>query len=109
MNLEFKLYELKEESRLYKKAVIETKGPNEFIIVGEELLGGKLDCFKVHQVSEEGICIIGGLLIDECAFTVPKEDLVIKANNCSYESAEFDISKKYLTMEIIENIQRLND
>jgi hypothetical protein len=108
MLLEFKLYELKEESRLYKKAVIEAKGPNEFIIVGEEMLGKDCDCFKVHQMGKEGLKLIGGLDIVESAFLARKEDLILKADNCSYESTEMDIPKEYLTMEIIENIQRLN-
>lgn len=109
MKLEFNICKLKEDSRLYKKACLETGEPNEFIIVGEEKVGHGMDCYKVQQVGEEGIRLIGGLKIDEAALLVEKKDLTINSDKPGVESIELEVPKEYLTVEIIENIQRLND
>lgn len=109
MVLEFKTYELKEESGLYKNIVQSANKPNEFIIVGEELIGKEIDCFKVQHVGEKGISLISALTIDESALLVPKEDLKLKKDDLpGYEIQEIDIPREYLTMDIIESIQRLN-
>lgn len=108
MNIEFKVYQLKKGTKMYKTMVEDTKQPNEFIIVGEEMLG-KLDCYKVHQLDDKGLSLFGGLKIDECAFLLEKKELELKGNDVSYETTELDIPKKYLSMDIIENIQRLNE
>lgn len=109
MKLEFKVYEIKENTRSYKQLIENIKFKNEFIIVGEAKLGEQLDCFKAQAIDEKGITIIGGMKIDEAALFIPKEDMKIIGDGVSYETEEFDIPKKYLTMEIIENIQRLNE
>lgn len=108
MDLEFKVYELKEDSGIYKMAVVDAKKPNEFIIVGEELVGGKLDCYKVQQLEDQGIKLLGGMKIDEAAYSIEKNQLKLKGDDISFESTEIDIPRKYLTMKIIETIQRLN-
>jgi hypothetical protein len=106
MILKFKTYQLKEGTKMYKDMVEKTNQPNDFIIVGEEMLGS-LDCYKAHQIDDRGICFIGGLKIDEFALFIEKKDLKLK-DGLGCEIQEFDIPKKYLTMDIIENIQRLN-
>jgi hypothetical protein len=107
MLLEFKVYQLKEGTRTYDSFVKISNKPNDFIIVGEEKLSKDYDCYKVQQVYENGICMLGGLMIDEAALLVKKDELELKGD-IGYETQEFDIPKKYLTMDIIENIKRLN-
>lgn len=113
MNLEFKTYSLKKESRCYKMIVEDSKKLNEFIIVGEEVIGSgekALDCFKVHQLDEKGITLLGGLNIDESAFLIEKKDLELKKDKFpGVEIQEFDIPMEYLTKRIIKNIKRLNE
>ena len=109
MNLEFKIYELKEGTRTYKQLIEKFKLPNEFIVVSEELVGGNIDCFHAHPVEEKGINFIGGLPIDECTMNIPKEDLRLQGDGVGYNTYEFDIPREYLTMEAIENIKRLNE
>lgn len=105
MKLEFKLYEIKEESRLYEKL----DGINEFVIVGEEKLSDDYDCYKIQKVYENGIRVFGGMKIDEFCMLVPKQDLRIKGSSNCFITIGLDIPKKYLTMSTIENIQRLNE
>lgn len=104
MILEFKVYKLKENSTFYKTIFNGGNRPNEFIVVGEE--GG---FYKLQQVEENGICFIGDMPIDEFTLMLPKEDMELKGDGISTEIQEFDIPKKYLTLDIIETIQRLNN
>lgn len=106
MVLEFKVHQLKEESKSYKRMVADANKPNEFIIVGEEMFTD-LDCYKVQQMDEKGLCLIGGLTIEEFSLLVQKCDLIPKPG-LGYEIMVIDVPKEYLTIEIIENIQRLN-
>lgn len=103
MNIEFKIYELKEDSKQYNTLVEKPNAPNNFIIVGEEN-----NWYKAHLIDERGLCLIDGLTVDEFSLLINKNDLKIKADGFSVEILEIDIPKKYLTMDIIENIQRLN-
>lgn len=106
--LEFKLYKLKETSVMYKVAVEDSNNPNEFIIVGEQLLSKDYDCYKVIQsIDNEDLKLISGLKLDEFGFLIKKDDLELTVD-WGYESLELDIPKDYLTLDIIENIQRLN-
>lgn len=102
MILEFKIYKLKQESKLYKRVVEKDNGLNEFIIIGEED-----EYFEVQQLYENGLIMIGGLKIDESAYCVLKDDLENKVE-LGWEIQEIEIPREYLTMDIIENIQRLN-
>ncbi|MCE5220186.1 MAG: hypothetical protein LLF98_02665 [Clostridium sp.] len=103
MNLEFNIYELKEDSKQYNALIEKSKSPNNFIIVGEEK-----DWYKAHMIDDRGLCLIDGLTVDEFSLLIDKNDLQIKTNGFSREIMEMDIPKKYLTINIIENIQRLN-
>lgn len=113
MNFEFKTYELKKESRFYKMMVESNNKPNEFIVVGEEVVGTgekAIDCFKVHQLDEKGIVLLGGLNIDESAFLIEKKDLQFKKDDLpGIEIQEIDIPMNYLSKRIIKNINRLNE
>jgi hypothetical protein len=75
----------------------------EIIIVGEEKLGDKL-YLRGSTIGEKGLCLIGGLMLDESGYLIPEEDL--EYMSCS---AEYNIHKKYLNMRIIEDIQRINE
>lgn len=103
MILEFNIYKLKQESKMYKRLVEKDNGINEFIIIGEED-----EYFKVQQLYENGLIMIGGLKIDESAYHVLKSDLENKVE-LGWEIQEIDVPREYLTMDIIENIQRLNN
>lgn len=102
MILEFKIYKLKQESKLYKRVVEKDNGLNEFIIIGE-----KDEYFEVQQLYENGLIMIGGLKIDKSTYCVLKDDLENKVE-LGWEIQEIEIPTEYLTMDIIENIQRLN-
>jgi hypothetical protein len=104
MKLDFKVYELKKDSKQYPIIIEKFNQPNEFIIVGEDN-----DWYKVQQIGENGITMIDGLKIDEFCMIVPKEDLELKTENFGVLIQEWDIPKEYLTMTTIENIQRLNE
>ena len=105
MLLEFKLYEAKECSHLYKLACSDDDSLNSFIIVGEE----NQDYFQVHQIDEKGLGLLSGLKINEAAFIVKKEDIKLKSDGLGYETVELDIPKEYLTLDIIEGIIKLNE
>jgi hypothetical protein len=103
MFLEFQILELKESSRLYNSLVKKGNKTNEFIVVGEES-----ENYKAQQMEDDGICLISGLSIDEFSLLIPKEDLKRKGVEVGIETVELDIPKKYLSLDIIENIQNLN-
>jgi hypothetical protein len=106
MNLEFKVYQLKPESKMYKSMIERTNANNEFVIVGEEKFD-TLDCYKAHQVENSSIPVLADLKIDYFALFIAKNELELKGDMCC-EILEFDIPKKNLTIDIIENIKRLN-
>jgi hypothetical protein len=105
MNLEFSIFKLKEGSKSYQQLIKSDEDKNEFVIVGED---AELNCLKVQQLGEKGIMVIGGLNIDECSLLVYKEDLTACFDGISSSICEIDIPKKYLTVDIIDNIKRLN-
>ena len=104
MILKFIVYELQESSTYYKTIFNGGNRPNKFIVVGEE---GSM--FKLQQIEEDGISFLGELTIDEFTIMLPKEDMKLKGDGVSTEIQEFDIPKKYLTLDIIETIKRLNN
>lgn len=108
MNLEFRIYQLKKDSRFYNSLIINGKDLNEFIVVGEKDLGKGFDCFKVQQLYKKGLQLIDGLKIDD-TYNILKKDLRLKGNSHDYETVELNIPKEYLTLDIVDNIKRLND
>lgn len=104
MNLEFKLYEVNEESKSFnmlKNSIPNIK--NDFIIVGEDE-----NFFKLINVGSEEIKLIKGLNIEEIAYLFDKSDVKLQGNNIYTDTIELDIPQEYLSMEIIENIKKLN-
>ena len=97
MRLEFDLYKV-EDMDEYLKSII--KG-NEFIIVGE-LMADNEEYFMCHTITD-GIKLIDGVNIQDFSYRLPKN--YFKKTGVS---VELDIPKKYLTLDIIEDIQRLN-
>ena len=107
MNIEFNIFKLKKDSKTYKqwstKDYMQKELDCDIIIVGEEMLGDKL-YLRGLTVGEKGLCLIGGLLLDESGYLIPEEDL--EYTSCL---TEFSIHKKYLNVRIIEDIQRINE
>lgn len=109
VNLEFKTYQLKEGTRNYNQLIKKGKLHNEFIVVGEESVKDYGECFKALPSSDEGIKLISVLNLREQAMTILKEELQLKKDDLpGIETQELNIPKKYLTVDIIEDIQRLN-
>ncbi|SFM09735.1 hypothetical protein [Pelosinus propionicus] len=104
MKLDFKVYKLKESSKMFKQ-LLANDDTNEFIVVGEDAEAGFL---RVQQFGKKGIVLFGGLNIDECAYLVKKEDLELDCDDMSHSVFEIDIPKKYLTLDIVDSIKRLN-
>jgi hypothetical protein len=108
MVLEFKTYVLKEGTRSYKQLIEKGKLHNEFIVIGEENIKDYGKCFKALPHSDEGIKLLPVNLLDQ-AMTILKEELELKKDDLpGIETCEIDIPKKYLTLDIVEDIQRLN-
>ena len=111
MNLEFNIYKIKEDSSWYQ-IVKKYNGLNEFIVVGEEkdksFKDGK-KYFKMLELDENGLTVFGDLKLDEMAYLIPESEIVLAGDGVGIESTELDIPKSHLTMDLIENIQRLNE
>lgn len=97
MRLEFDLYKVEDMDECLKSII---KG-NEFIIVGELMVDNE-EYFMCHTITD-GIKLIDGVNIQDFSYRLPKN--YFKKTGVS---VEFDIPKKYLTLDIIEDIQRLN-
>ena len=109
MELEFKTCQLKEGTRVYNALVGKGNLHNEFIIIGEENIKGYADCYKVLPSSDKGLKLISALTLVEQALSVPKSDLELKKDDLpGIEYQTLNMPKKYLTVDIIEDIQRLN-
>lgn len=110
MKLEFKVFKLKEESqslkyiknrieRLKKDGKLKYNLKNEFIIVGEEN-----EYYKVQQLHENGLTLVDGLDIEELSLRLLKKEL-------EWDGVTFtilDIPKKYLNIDIVDNIKIIN-
>jgi hypothetical protein len=108
MLLEFKTCQLKKGTKNYKQLIENIKLTNEFVVVGEENIKDYADCYKVLN-APENMSLISALTLDEQAMRIPKDELELKKDDLpGYETQEIDISKEYLTLDIVENIQRLN-
>ena len=102
MLLEFKLYKASEESKMFK-VISKYNSSNEFIIVGEDG-----DYFKVQQLTERGLVMVSDFPLDELAYSIKKKDLFPLSDGIGTDYTEIEIPKKYLNVDLIETIQRLN-
>lgn len=111
MNLEFKIYKMREDSSYFEKFK-KYNELNEFIVVGEEkdktFKDGK-KYLKMLELDENGLTVFGDLKLDEMAYLIPESEVMLNGDGVGTEITELDISKNHLTMELIENIQKLNE
>lgn len=107
MDIEFNVYKLKKDSPTYQQwsnqKYMQQELDREIVIVGEEMLGDKL-YLKGCTIGEDGLCLIGGLMLSDMGYLIPEEDL----ERTQFVSG-YDIPKKYLNIEVIEDIQRVNE
>lgn len=107
MKLEFKVVYLKDNSdslRKLKKTFDRLPNPrhkfsNEFIIVGENER-----YLKLLQLHEDGITLVADFPLDYVTYEIPKEDILW--DGMLY--TELNIPKDRLSVDIIENVIRLN-
>jgi hypothetical protein len=105
MDLEFKVYKVKEDSESYKWLYeMGINEENEFIVVGEED-----DYYKVLQLRDSSLSLFSDMRLDIMASKFKKEDLKLSGDGVGIESAVFSIPKKNLTLDLIEDILRLNE
>lgn len=114
MKLEFRAVELKEDSKWLEKIKkqievlrannnLRHEMRNEFIIVGEVNIENE-EYYKVNQLNESGLSTFGGLDLATIALTIPKKEF-------NWDGETFtilDIPKENLTVDVIDNIKRLN-
>lgn len=107
MKIEFNLFKLKKDSKTYQnwstKTYMQKELDCDIIIVGEEKLGDTL-YLRGCTIQDDKLSLIGGLQLNDIAYYIPECDL--EYTSCS---AEFSIHKKYLSMGMIEDIQRINE
>lgn len=107
MDIDFNIYRLKKDSKTYQEWSISKFMQNDkdcdIIIVGEETLGDK-PFLKGCTIGKNGLCLIGGLKLNESSYLIAEEDL----DKTSLIEV-YDIHKKYLSMDIVEDIQKVNE
>ena len=115
MKINFKVLKLKESSKYYEslkrqyerakasKNFSGRKSLNEFILVGSEIVDGE-EWYKVHQLTDRGLVLICDFNLDEIVLPIPKKEFTWDGDSFN----EIDIPKKHLTVDIIENIKKLN-
>lgn len=103
MKLEFKIFEINENR--FKNLNLNV---NEFIKVGE-VKQGKSNICLLHHINDEGIRLINGLDIQTSAYMIERSNVKFKGNEYFSGSVILDIPKKYLTIDIIEEIKLLNE
>lgn len=106
MLLEFKLLKINDENDFFKK-ISQFNKNNEFIMIGEETIEGK-EYLKVIQLKDTGLSLIDGLQLDTLALSIEKDEFRLSNDGIGVDYSEFEIPKKYLTLDLIETIQRLN-
>jgi hypothetical protein len=103
MNINFPIYWLKKDSDTYnrwsKAPMLKQYIDSDFIVVGENR-----DNLKCISVDNNEICLIGGLMLDEVTYLIPESDM----ERTAYTN-EFNIPKKYLSLDTVENIQKVNE
>lgn len=110
MKFEFKTYKLKQESVLFK-LLLENYNItcDEVVIVGDEKIADEY-YYKVIQLCEDGLKLIKSLTIKESSYYAKKEDLVpTNEAGIGTDSVEIEIPAEFLSVSIIEDIQRLNN
>lgn len=105
MVLEFIIREVKEGTKLDRELLSKFGSDNEFIVVGEVNMPGYGDCYRVQCIGE-GLRLIGGVDISTQSYTCLKSDLE-EVGSC-FDTASLDIPKEYLTLDIVDDILRLN-
>ena len=107
MKIEFNLFRLKKNSKTYQKwsekPYMQKEVDCDFIIVGEEKIGDKL-YLRGCSIHDDKLTLIGGLQLNDTAYHIPEEDL--EYTSCL---SEFNIHKKYLSLGVLEDIQRINE
>lgn len=110
MDLELITYQLKKDTGEYERIVkggefgTGTSEDNQFVIVASQ---GK-DVYA-HQIKDEILVLLPGLDIVEQAYLVPKKSLKLyQKGQCGTTISEFNIDLKYLTLEIVAEIKKLN-
>lgn len=114
MKLEFRSVELKEDSIWLERLKKQTESlrasnnlrhelTNEFIIVGEENIENE-EYYKVNQLNENGLSIFGGLDLTTIALTIPKKEFKWDGETFTI----LEIPKENLTLDIVDDIKRLN-
>lgn len=114
MKLEFRAVELKEDSKWLKRMKKQTEMlkannnlrhemKNEFIIVGEESIENE-EYYKVNQLNESGLCIFGGLDLATISLSIPKREFKWDGETFTI----LDVPKESLTVDLIDDIKRLN-
>lgn len=106
MLLKFNLFKINEDSKLFRLLKKYDK-TNEFIVVGKEIIDRK-EYLKVHQLGKKGLCLLGGFKLDECAYSIPKDEIKPYGDGIGIDYVEMKIDKKYLSVDLIETIQNLN-
>lgn len=105
MQLEFIVREVKKNTKLDIELLRRFDGENQFIIVGEVEVPGYGDCYMVQHIGDE-LKLIPGVNIAEQAYTCLKSDL--KETGSCFDTAVLDIPKEYLTLDVVDDILRLN-
>ena len=103
MKIDFKIYELTEEFGTY-----EFSHGNEFIKVGE-VMDHDEPHFLLQGIMNGALTLIPGLNIQESAYKVPIDIVKLKGDEYCSDYYTFEIHKEYLTLDIAEEIQRLNE
>lgn len=81
---------------------------NEFVVIGEEIVKDYADCYKVLYAPDD-MNLVSALTLEEQSLRIPKNELELKEDDFpGIETQEMNIPKEYLTLDIVEEIQRLN-
>lgn len=107
MIIEFIINKIDTDCNVYKIASKYNK-INEFIIVGEEDIDNVIYA-RALQCNSNGITLLSGIGLKEQAFYIKKEDICPRKHGIGIETYEFDIPKEFLTVDLVDEIQRLNN
>ena len=104
MKIEFNIYEaINKDKDLFR--IVKS---NEFIVVGEEVIGNEVH-FLIHELSCGGIKLVSGINIQDSAYRYPKKDMELAGGGIYTDCIDLDIPGEYLTIQIMEEIQKFNN